>query len=367
MKTLQHLLAESTPGTAHRVTSLHFGTPGGGPKAYIQASLHADEVPAMLVAWHLRRSLAALDAAGRIQGEVVLVPAANPIGLSQFALQVHQGRFDLASGDNFNRSYADLAAAVAPKLAGLDAGPTVAQVRAALREAVAALPVRNALTSLRQTLLGLAADADIVLDLHCDGEAVLHAYTTPACWPEAELLARCMGLRAVLLAEHSGGDPFDEACSMLWPDLATRLGKPLPQACLSLTVELRGEADVDHVLAAADAAGILHFLQLRGIVAGTTAPPPPLLCQPTPLAASIPMPAPRAGVVVFHQGPGARVRQGDPVAEIIDPVTGEVSTVTAPTDGLLFARCQRRYTAAGLSLGKVAGTEPRRSGPLLSA
>ncbi len=367
MKILHHPLAESTPGTAHQVTSLHFGAPGRGPKACIQASLHADEVPAMLVAWHLRQHLEALDAAGRLLGEVVLVPAANPIGLAQFALQVHQGRFDLASGDNFNRSYADLAAAVAPKLAGMEAAPSVEQVRAALREAVAALPVRNALTSLRRTLLGLAVDADIVLDLHCDGEAVLHAYTTPACWPEAELLARCMGLRAVLLAEHSGGDPFDEACSMLWPDLAAALGQPLPQACLALTVELRGEADVDHALAAADAAGILHFLQLRGLVAGPAAQPPPLLCRPTPLAASIPMPAPRGGVLVFRQAPGAQVHEGDAIVDIIDPVTAEVSTVAAPTDGLFFARCQRRFTAAGMSLGKVAGTEARRSGPLLSA
>ena len=35
----------------------------------------------MLVAQHLRRRLLALEAEGRVLGEVVLVPAANPIGL----------------------------------------------------------------------------------------------------------------------------------------------------------------------------------------------------------------------------------------------------------------------------------------------
>ena len=104
MKILHHLLAESTPGTTHRLTSLHFGTPGGGPKAYIQASLHADEVPAMLVAWHLRRHLEALDAAGRLQGEVVLVPAANPIGLAQFALEASRRAARCAALDVHARS-----------------------------------------------------------------------------------------------------------------------------------------------------------------------------------------------------------------------------------------------------------------------
>lgn len=154
---------------------------------------------------------------------------------------------------------------------------------------------------------------------------------------------------------------------MVWPDLAARLGQPLPQACLSLTVELRGEGDVDPVLAAADTAGIVHFLHLRGLVSGDAAPAPPLMCEPTPLAASIPLPAPQGGVVVFHQAPGARVRQGDRLAEVIDPVSGVVAPVMAPTDGLFFARCRRRFTAAGQSLGKVAGTEARRTGPLLSA
>ena len=43
-------LAPATPGTAWSLPVWRFGTPGQGPKAYIQAALHADEVPAMLVA-----------------------------------------------------------------------------------------------------------------------------------------------------------------------------------------------------------------------------------------------------------------------------------------------------------------------------
>ena len=101
----------SLPDTAISVnlTSYHFGTPGTGKKVYIQASLHADEVPGMLVAQFLRTELAALEAAGKIVGEIILVPAANPLGLAQAIHGAPFGRFDLTTGTNFNRAYKHVA------------------------------------------------------------------------------------------------------------------------------------------------------------------------------------------------------------------------------------------------------------------
>lgn len=109
------------------------------------------------------------------------------------------------------------------------------------------------LQGLRLQLLRLAADADVVLDLHCDFEAVLHLYSETACWPALEPLAAWLGAQTVLVADYgAGGQPFDEQLSGLWSQLRARLAAagrhdvPLPQACASTTVELRGEADVDH-------------------------------------------------------------------------------------------------------------------------
>lgn len=371
MQTVQHTLLPSTPGTTQQLTSLHFGTPGSGPKAYIQGSLHADEVPGMLVAHHLRERLARAEAEGRVHGEVVLVPAANPLGVGQWVLRGYQGRFHLGTGDNFNRGYADLAEATAQALQGrlgADAQANAARVRSALRDAAAALPATGALQSLRKTLYTLAVDAEIVLDLHCDGEALLHFYTTPACWPQAEPLARCMGAGAVLLAEHSGGEPFDEACSMVWPHLAQRFGAatPIPQGCMAVTVELRGEADVTHALAAQDAEAIEQFLVLRGLIDGPRVEPPPLQCEATPLAGSMPLIAPHGGMVVFVRAPGERVRAGDTIADLIDPFTGALTPLKTPVDGVFYARENRRFAVAGMSVGKVAGSEARREGSLLS-
>jgi uncharacterized protein len=378
MKTVRHALLPAAPGLQLELVSLHYGPYGPGVrKATLQASLHADEVPGMLVAFHLRRLLGELEDAGRLQGEVVLVPAANPLGLNQRLLHGAVGRFDLASGENFNRNYANLLEPVAHAVAG-KLGPhaehNVAVVRAALRDAIAALPAATPLESLRRTLLGLAADADVVLDLHCDGEALLHFYTATPLWPQAELLAGCIGAELVLLAERSGGDPFDEACSMLWPDLAQKLGPafPLPAACLAATIELRGEADVAHRHAERDARGIVAYLAARGFVkpgpdGSLPAPVAELPCEALPLSGSIPVVAPHGGVLVFAAEPGAQLQQGDLVAELIDPLSGEVTRLTSPVDGRMFARDNRRFAVAGMPVAKVAGREALRRGKLLSA
>jgi predicted deacylase len=371
----RHPLLSSTPGTTRELLSLHYGPTDAGRKAVLQASLHADEVPGLLVAHHLRQRLGELEARGALRGEVVLVPFANPVGLSQWVLQAHEGRFDLASGENFNRHYADVAPRaaelLAPRLSG-GAPVDLAAARAALRQACGELKADTELKSLRRALLGLAIDAETVLDLHCDNEAVLHLYTVPAAWPVVEPLARLTGSRAVLLAEVSGDEPFDEACSTVWSRLATaltaHLGRTveLPAACVAVTVELRGDRDVAHELAQADADALLRYLAWRGYIAGPPGSLPALACEPTPLAGSIPVIAPMGGVLVHACPLGATVRRGELVAEIVDPLGGTAMQLASPVDGVLYAREGRRFVAAGTRVCKVAGREPLRSGKLLS-
>ncbi len=372
MKTVHHALTRNTPGVSIELQSLHFGTPGNGPKATLQAALHADEIPGLLVAHHLRARLAALEAEGRIAGEVVLVPVANPIGLTQRVLQSVEGRFDLASGENFNRHYADLFDAVVSQVDGrltADAAHNVALVRAALREAAAALPERHALESLRRTLLGLSIDADIVLDLHCDSQAVMHLYTETSVWPQVEPLARFLGCEAALLAEVSGDHPFDEACSTVWPRLAAHFGgaTPIPSACVAVTVELRGEADVAHEFAERDAQALIDYLAWQGVIAGRPDALPPARCDATPLAGSMPVSAPHGGMVVYVRDVGATVAAGEHLADLIEPMTGLVTPLLSPVDGVFYARETRRFVPAGAGVLRVAGREALRAGKLLTS
>ena len=117
MQQVHHPLLSPSLGTQRQVTSLHFGTPGAGIKAYVQASLHADELPGMLTAHHLRGLLEAAEQRGELVGEVVLVPVCNPIGLSQSLMHHQVGRFELGSMENFNRHYPDFFALVKDEIA----------------------------------------------------------------------------------------------------------------------------------------------------------------------------------------------------------------------------------------------------------
>ncbi len=377
MRRIDHPLEHQSLGRQTGVSSLHFGAGGSGRKAYIQASLHAGELPGMLAAHHLRALLEAAERDGLLCGEVVLVPVANPIGLAQRLDHRAMGRFELDSSENFNRHYPALAGAVfdavKPRLSA-DPQHNVAVVREAIGAHLTQWKAANALHSLRKILVTLAHDADIVLDLHCDCEAVLHLYTETPCWPQMEPLARLLRARSVLLANATGGVSFDECFSALWWKLADKLRAdpsmqacPIPQACASATVELRGEAQVEHGLARDDATAIFGFLQHAGIIGGAVPMLPESACSPTPLAGSQTVKASVAGLIVFAVRPGDTLRVGEPVAEIIDPIANTTHTVYAEVAGVLYARTDERYALPGDDLANIAGSVPFRTGDLLGA
>ena len=376
MQVQNHLLLSPSLGTHKTLTSFHFGKPGTGPKIYIQASLHAEELPGMLTAYHLRPLLERLDAAGQVHGEVVLVPMANPIGAAQRVQHKPAGRFELNSAENFNRYYPNFAQHIADEVLpalGKDAAANVALVRQAMERYLEQWTPKTELHSLRRTLLQLSFDADYVLDLHCDCEAVMHFYCEEACWSALEPLAHYLQSRAILLAKNSGSSPFDECLSGVWWRLAEMIAArgmdaPLPQSCHSTTIELRGEADVQHELAAQDAAAIADFLRSLSVLRDAPAAPVPVpACQATPLAGSETLYAAVAGMVVFAAQPGDTLKVGDLVAEVIDPIANHSERVCAGVDGVLYARIRERYVTTGCELAKIAGAVAFKTGELLGA
>jgi hypothetical protein len=376
MQRTDHPLLSPSLGSHKTLTSFHFGQAGRGPKIYIQASLHAEELPGMLVAHHLRAMLEAAEAAGQTTGEIILVPVANPIGLAQRVDHKAMGRFELDTSENFNRHYPDLAqaiwSAVQPQL-GTDAQANVTAVRQAMGAHLRSWAPDTELQSLRRTLLLLSHDADFMLDLHCDCESVMHFYTEEPCWPQLEPLTRFLQCEAILLAKNSGSGPIDECLSGVWWRLADMIAAagskaPLPQGCCSTTIELRGEADVAHALAHADAKALFAWLQTAGAIASAYPPDmPPAVCNATPLAGSETLRAPTPGVVVFAAQVGQILQAGDLVAEVIDPLSAHSQRVLAGVAGVFYARIRERYVLAGGELGKIAGATPFRTGELLGA
>jgi predicted deacylase len=371
MKTEQIALSPLAPGASLSLMVHRFGELGARPRIYVQAALHADEIPGMIAAHHLRERLIALEAEGRIRGEIVLVPSANPIGLAQKVLGEHIGRFNLSDGINFNRGYPYLVPKVAERIKDKltrDGEANTGLIREALRAELEAWEPANPAEVMKKALLGLAMDADIVLDMHCDSEAVVHLYAHTRSADEFAPLSALIGAHAFLLADESGDDPFDEACSRPWAELAERFPHhPIPFGCHSTTLEFRGERDVSHDLAKGDAAALVDYLILRGAIAGEAPKMPEPLCQPTPLAASEPVMAPASGIVVFKAQVGDRLKAGDVIADLIDPHTGVVTQARSNADGVMFARVLIRFATQGMRLAKVAGTTARRTGKLLGA
>ncbi|MDE1168996.1 MAG: M14 family metallopeptidase [Pseudomonas sp.] len=369
MQRIDHSLPWSTLGTERQLSVFRFGS--GERKAYIQASLHADELPGMRTAWELKQALLALEAKGALKGVIELVPVANPLGLGQLLQGAHQGRFEFGSGKNFNRDFVELSAPVAQALAGQlgdDAHANIQLIRQAMRDTLAALPpAASQLQGMQRELLGHACDADVVLDLHCDADAALHMYALPQHWPQWRSLAAHLGMKVGLLAEDSGGSSFDEACSLPWLRLSRLFPEAqIPLACLATTLELGGQADTGKAQTEAHARGILAFLAEQGFIEGDWPAAVAEACEGMPFEGTELIFAPHAGVITFLRSPGDWVEVGDPLFEVIDPLADRVTTMCAGTAGVLFAIERLRYAQPGFWLAKVAGRQPLRRGRLLN-
>jgi len=359
-------LPAMTPGTGRSIVYHRFGRAGARPKAYLQAAIHANELPGAMALHHLMPMLVEADRGGRIRGEIVIVPTINPIGQSQLVGGNHLGRYDFLGRDNFNRNWLDLSGPVADPVGtrlGRNAGDNVAMIRKAALAALAAMRPVNELQTLRVEAMKLSVDADIVLDLHCDLEAVLHLFISRQDWPgPARALAADIGAAATLY-----NDPFPETLTFsgvngaLWARLAQRFpAAHIPQACLSATIEYRGQHDVNHALGASDARNLYRFLVRRGIIAGRAGALPRLKADATPIGGMDVGYCPRPGMLVYHVPKGARVRKGESICEVIDPGDARGAKartqIVSRTDGILFSRKQDgRLTWPGAVLYRIAG------------
>jgi len=362
----QYTLPSASLGNTRSLKVIHYGNQIAKGKAYIQAGLHADEAPGFIVMHHLIDLFDQAAAENKIDGHIVLVPVANPIGVSQWRDEQLQGRFDFFDSINFNRRHPDIAAQIADQVKdrlGSTPQDNVALIRKTAKNILGSMAPPDEAAYLKHQLLLLAVDADIVLDLHCDYQALMHVYLGTPLWPDATDLSAQLGAEVTLLAEDSGVTPYDEACSRIWWQLAQKFpDHPIPPACLAATVELRGMADVSHPQAQQDAQNIFWFLQRRGFIKGTAPAVPPLPNEATPLRGVEHLKAPARGVVVFLKAPGDRVDKGEMIAEIVNPLAdgpqNRITPVKSAVSGILFSINTDRYARPGRILAKIAGKVP---------
>jgi predicted deacylase len=336
------IIGGDTAGIEWRVPVFRFaGSDAKAPCVYIQAALHANELPGTALLHFLLERLRRAEADGAIRGDITVVPQANPIGLAQYHFSEMEGRFDLGSRTNFNRDF--------PLVA-------LAERNTLLED----LDRRPAADRLKRTLLHKALGADLMLDLHCDDESLQYAYIDEAFWPEAADLASALDMQAVFLSDGES-TAFEEAVGHAFKHQGGDKLKTVPGR-LAVTVELRGKRDVYPDMAKRDADGLWAFLAGRGVVADPTQAAKPYAGPAVPLDNIEMVRAPEPGTVLFHREIGDAVKAGDLLATLITRPGEPDGTlaVKAGHDGLVATRSSARYARRGEDLMKLACHEATR-------
>lgn len=368
-------LIGDTPGTATKLYWYTIGPDDAETRIHLQAALHADEQPGTMALHHLLPRLRDADAAGQLRAHFTIFPSVNPLGLGNYALRHHIGRYDIETGVNYNRRWPDLypqvAEAIDGKLTG-DGKANIAIIRAAVAAWIDMQQPRTAIQQLRLLVLRSAAAADIVLDLHCDDDSLKHIFTSPELMPGLQDLADWMGVAATLTAEDSGGGSFDEVLPTLYRK--ARLAHPdhpVPLGAETATLEYRGRADSFDAIGQQDAAGLFGFFAARGLIAADPGARPAAAPAPTPFEATEVLRVDAPGLLAYRVELGERVHKGQPVADLIAMDGPEAYMARRPilagTDGFVLSRVMGKYVVRGASIAKIVGTEvlPARAGAYL--
>jgi predicted deacylase len=368
-------IAGDTPGTS---TELYWYT--AGPEeadqcVHLQAALHADEQPGTMALHHLLPLLRNADAAGKLRARFAVFPSVNPLGLSNFSLRHHIGRYDIETGINYNRRWPDLypliAEAIADKLTA-DGKANIALIRKAVGDWIDTQTPATAIQQLRLFVLKSAASSDIVLDLHCDDDSLKHIFTSPDLMPGLQDLADWMDVAATLTAEDSGGGSFDEVLPNLYRKAQRANPKfPIPMAAETATLEYKGRADVFDSNGVDDAKGLFGFFAGRGLIDAEASPVPTTAPLPTPFEATEVLRAPAPGLLAYRVELGEKVKKGQTIADLIAMDGPEAFISRTPivtgTDGFVLSRVMAKYVPRGASIAKIVGADiiPARAGGYL--
>lgn len=372
----RHSIEGDSPGRSTELTYFRIGPPSAAKKVFLQAALHADEHPGILILSHLLEMLKAADANDALAAEFVVFPMVNPLAMGDIEFGKHQGRYERSSGVNHNRQwprlYDWLPADIGDRLGPVEAD-NVKLVRRLLLDALEAGPRETASAQWRYLVMREACDADYVFDLHCDDEALIHIYSIPQNRQRIQGLSDRLGAAATLLAEDSGGGSFDE----VWPSPWLRLAREYPQKPVGLpvlgcTIEFRGEFDTFDSLNLQDARNLYAFFQDENLIAGASEPVEKAAPEASDFRATQLLRAPAAGLLIFRVSVGDSVEAGDRIADLLcldgEGAYADKTALLAETSGFVLSRRLTKYVWRNAMVAKIVGRDilESRTGNLLS-
>ncbi len=332
-----------------------------GPKVYIQSSIHGAEVQGNVVIYHLINKLKALQVAG----EIILVPNCNPVGTNIKAGEYTLGRFDPVNGTNWNRGYFYDERRVLAFADALDDGLPISEIKQQFRtfwqQAIAeklsspwGLGLAQQLNLKLQTM---AADADIVLDLHNGPVSTRHIYI-----PEyARDAAQHFNIEHCIFIPNVFAGALDEATFCPWWTLQDRLserfGQPVDLGVEAMTLEMGSQEVVQFTEGEQDADSILAYLGQRGVIEQCPYQPKRMRRVAVHLRDYKTLYTDFGGMVEYCAAPGVPVKQGEPLARVlnIDELDNDTATFTlrAPCDLIPILHFPSASVLSGTQLYKV--------------
>jgi uncharacterized protein len=371
MEILDLPLPDLSPGTRMMLREYTFGPQEAEHSIYLQAALHAGEVPGLLVIQHLLTRLESLESDRALTGRVTVMTWANPVGMQQFVGGTLTGRFDCAGSGNFDRRFPDIGSEVVRRF-GAGNGPTHHD-DAKYRLMEMARPAEQGsdpVEYLKKILLWRAFAHDMVLDLHCDKTAVMHVYGNWTHEQRTVTLSRCLNAPVLLLEDSAGGGTFDQAFHDAWSALRQCGLQCGSRQGFAAVVELRGQRDVSDTFATCDADALVDFLRIEGFVGDgrqSVQHEPPAISA---LEAVDHLKAMRTGIVTWCVPVGTFVARGAEIGVITDLTDGQAESrtvVRSSIDGVLVARMHVHFVLAGQRIAMIAGRDkvPGRVGGAL--
>ena len=238
------------------------------PSVYLQASMHASELQGNAVLVEL------LEYFNQHQpnGDIYIIPQCNPIGMDMFIGAGHQGRFDSATGDNWNRYYFNPKINYESFVKEHINSSTLVYKKAfeELLQQEIAKELSNKWELSRAKRLNMlvqqeAQKADFVLDLHTDTDAITYLYTPEYAKEDAEKF----GYKHTLVVGNAFGGALDEAICVPWWSLQLEFKKQgrdenVLKECF--TLELGSEECVSKDDAIMQTQGVLNYLKHKKVI-----------------------------------------------------------------------------------------------------
>jgi predicted deacylase len=324
-KEIMHV-GEMASGAALTVPVYRLRGDSTAPSVYIQANMHGAEVQGNAVIFQLLELLKNTN----INGDITLVPYANPVGCNHKNGEYTLGRFDPITGVNWNRMYHFDEGIIKPFVREC-IGKNDETIEANFKK----LMIDNIEEKLDHNIYGLttgqriayqlqrlAHQADYVLDLHTGPISSKHLY----CPEYAKNSAQYFDIPHTLFIPNDFYGALDEATFCPWWKLQEGFAELGIDFFIngsstinkeSFTVELGSQEQIDLDVALEDAKSIMNYLQYKNVINSTQYQPQSMTRYGCFLKNYKAFYSPMGGMVDYLAEFGKPLAAGEPLARIL--------------------------------------------------